>query len=165
MTALLVILQFATKSLGQIVTGSCVNFVLASTVLICGTGSAVVVALLSPLFAFLLGIGPAFLPIVPCICVGNCVLVVVLRLISGKEGSATGKVLKAVSVAVSAAAKFLVLYLLVAKITIPLLGLPDNKAAIVSASFSWPQLFTALIGTSIAMLVCPRIQKGINKKQ
>ena len=41
MLALLVTLQWATKPLGQLVTGSCVNAVLAVTVLLSGVGSGI----------------------------------------------------------------------------------------------------------------------------
>ena len=78
MTALLIILQTATKPAGQYVTGSCVNAVLAVSVLAAGVWSGAVVALLSPFFAFLLGIGPQLLPIVPSIAVGNLVFVLIL---------------------------------------------------------------------------------------
>ena len=57
--ALLVVLQYATRPLSQIVTGSCVNAVLAVTVLLAGTGSGVTVALISPVMAYLLGIAPS----------------------------------------------------------------------------------------------------------
>ena len=50
MLALLIVLQWLTKPLGQIVTGSCVNAVLAVTVLLTGLSSGVTVAVLSPLF-------------------------------------------------------------------------------------------------------------------
>ena len=48
MLALLVALQALTKGFGQFVTGSCVNAVLAVTVLTAGLGSGIVVAVLSP---------------------------------------------------------------------------------------------------------------------
>ena len=74
MTALLVALQAATASLGnQFVTGSCVNAVLALTILLVGLWSGAAAAALSPFFAFLLGIGPQLLPIVPAIAAGNLV--------------------------------------------------------------------------------------------
>ena len=57
MTALLIILQTVTKAAGQYVTGSCVNAVLAVSVLAVGVWCGVVVALLFPLFPFL---SPAF---------------------------------------------------------------------------------------------------------
>ena len=59
MIALLVALQWATKPLGQFVTGSCVNLVLGVSVLVGGLWCGLTVALVSPFFAFLLGIGPA----------------------------------------------------------------------------------------------------------
>ena len=55
MTALLIVLQAVTKPAGQYVTGTCVNAVLAVSVLAAGLWSGIAVALLSPLFAFLLG--------------------------------------------------------------------------------------------------------------
>ena len=49
MLALLVALQALTKGFGQFVTGSCVNAVLAVTVLTAGLGSGIVVAVLNQL--------------------------------------------------------------------------------------------------------------------
>ena len=54
MIALLVALQWATKPLGQFVTGSCVNLVLGVSVLVGGLWCGLTVALVSPFFAFLL---------------------------------------------------------------------------------------------------------------
>ena len=47
MLALLVALQALTKPLGQLVTGSCVNAVLAVSVLLAGLSSGIIVALAS----------------------------------------------------------------------------------------------------------------------
>ena len=74
MLALLVSLQAITKPLGQLVTGSCVNAVLAITVLAAGLYSGITVAVISPVLAYLLGIAPKFLPflplwrVTPCMC-------------------------------------------------------------------------------------------------
>ena len=84
MLALLVALQALTKGFGQFVTGSCVNAVLAVTVLTAGLGSGIVVAVLSPVLAYLLGIAPQLL-VLPAIMVGNTVFVVLLRLIAGTD--------------------------------------------------------------------------------
>ena len=51
MLALLVTLQALTKPLGQLVTGSCVNAILAVTVLVAGISSGVTVAVISPVLA------------------------------------------------------------------------------------------------------------------
>ena len=84
MLALLVALQALTKGFGQFVTGSCVNAVLAVTVLTAGLGSGIVVAVLSPVLAYLMGIAPQIL-VLPAIMVGNTVFVVLLRLIAGTD--------------------------------------------------------------------------------
>lgn len=65
MIALLVALQWATKPLGQFVTGSCVNLVLGVSALVGGLWCGLTVALVSPFFAFLLGIGRRFCPLSP----------------------------------------------------------------------------------------------------
>ena len=70
MLALLMALQALTKPMGQLVTGSCVNAVLAITVLLVGMGSGIAVALCSPVCAFLLGIAPNFVTVLP-IMAGN----------------------------------------------------------------------------------------------
>ena len=82
MLALLVTLQALTKPAGQLVTGSCVNAVLAVSVLLAGLGSGITVAVLSPVLAYLLGVAPQLVT-VPAIMVGNTVLVVLLYFIAG----------------------------------------------------------------------------------
>ena len=81
MIALLVALQAITKPLGQLVTGSCVNAVLAVSALVGGLSCGLTVALISPVLAFLLGIAPQILT-VPAIMVGNTVYVVLLYVIA-----------------------------------------------------------------------------------
>ena len=53
MLALLIALQALTKPMGQLITGSCVNMVLAVTALLAGLYSAIAVALISPVLAIL----------------------------------------------------------------------------------------------------------------
>ena len=151
--ALLVGLQFATKALGQFVTGSCVNMVLAVAVLCCGPASGLTVALLSPFFAFLLGIGPAFIQMVPFIALANAVYVLLIHFLGRKNRFA--------ALGTAAVCKFAVLYLLVAKLLVPTLGLPDAKMSVVSAGFSWPQLVTALIGGLLAAEIAPLVKKAV----
>ena len=160
MIALLVALQWATKPLGQFVTGSCVNLVLGVSVLV-GLWCGLTVALVSPFFAFLLGIGPAFLPIVPMVAVGNMVLVVILRLLASRDKIAARSYL---AVAVGAVAKFLALWLLIVKLVLPTLGLAEKQVAAISASFSWPQLVTAAIGGVLAVTIAPLIRKALRSK-
>ena len=160
--ALLLVLQLATKSLGQFVTGSCVNLVLAMAALIGGVWSGVIVAAVSPFCAYALGIGPAFFLLVPCVALGNAVYAVLFALLVGKF--LTGKRLAAWGgMVLAAAAKFLTLYLVLVKLVAPMI-VPAAKLSTVTAAFTWPQLVTALIGGTLACLLVPVVQKALEKR-
>lgn len=158
--ALLVALQYATSSLGQFVTGSCVNLVLAVAALFVGLWSGIVVAVVSPFFAFLLGVGPKLIAIVPFIALGNLVYVLVLALLGKKFDKLPQNLL---NVAAAAVCKFLTLFLVVVKLVLPSLGLPEKQVAVMSAMFSWPQLVTAAIGGVLALLVVPTLKKAFKE--
>lgn len=166
MLALLITLQWSTASTqafaGQYITGSCVNAVLAITVLLLGLWSGFVVAVLSPVFAFLLNIGPKFVQVVPCICIGNLVLVLLLHFLVRYRKPAWTWV---VGLVIAAAAKAAVLYTAVNLIVVPMMGsnLPPKVAQSFSVMFSWPQLFTALIGGSVALAIWPLIKKALKR--
>ena len=165
MLAMLIALQSVTKPLGQVVTGSCVNAILAMTALVCGMSSGLTVALLSPIFAFLLGIAPN-LATVPAIMAGNTVFVLLLNFIYGKQ--AWRQIAAWLTAAV---AKFAVLYILVVWIICGvaaegLLAQGILKAPMLNAlpaAFSWTQLITALIGGGIAMLTVPVLKKAVRR--
>jgi hypothetical protein len=164
--ALLITLQFVTKGLGQFVTGSCVNLVLGVSALAGGLWCGVTVALLSPLFAYLLGVAAMPILLVPGVAVGNVVLVIVLNLfakntIQGKNGNTI--VRWYISALAAAAAKFAVLWLVVVKLLIPLAGLPSTKASLLTVTFTWPQLITALIGGCLAVTIAPILIKTTKK--
>ena len=167
MLALLVTLQAVTKPLGQLVTGSCVNAILAVTVLVAGLSSGITVALISPVLAFLLGIAPQILT-VPAIMVGNTVYVALLFVICGGEGDLLRRI---IAWLLAAAAKFAALYAIVvwlicgvfsgALLAAGTLKEPMLKA--LPATFSWPQLATALIGGAVALLIVPMLRKALRK--
>lgn len=161
MTALLVILQAVTKAAGQYVTGSCVNAVLAVSVLTAGVWSGAVVALLSPFFAFLLGIGPQLLPIVPSIAVGNLVFVLLLGLLAGGRDLPLWR--RGAAWLAAATGKFAVLYLLVVKLLCAVLPLKEPQIAAFSVMFSYPQLVTALAGGAIGLLLSPMLRRGLKR--
>ena len=158
MLALLIVLQAATKNLGQFVTGSCVNAVLAAATLLGGFASGLIVAVVSPFLAFLLGIGPKLIEVVPAIAIGNLALVLILWAIKGD--GALNRVIKWIAASVG---KFLVLYLLVIQLLCRVMTLTEKMAATFSTMFSWPQLVTALIGSGIMLLILPILQKAIRK--
>ena len=168
MLALLVALQALTKPLGQLVTGSCVNAVLAIAALFAGLSSGVTVAVISPVLAYLLGIAPQILT-VPAIMVGNTVYVVLLALIAGKDIKQPAR--KLVGWIAAAVAKFAALYAIVVWLICGVFsqGLLEKgmlKAPMLTAlpaTFSWMQLVTALIGGGVAMLIAPVLRKALHK--
>lgn len=169
MLALLIALQWTTsyipKPVQQYITGSCVNTVLAVAVLLCGMESGFVVAMLSPVFAFFLGIAGNPL-VVPVIMVGNLLFVLLLGVLSGKPFWKN-----ILAWLTAAAAKFAAMYALVAwGLGGILMGsltkqgfLTDAKLVIMQAQFSWPQLVTALIGGGIALLLVPVLKKALHR--
>ncbi len=165
MLSLLIAAQAVTKPMGQIVTGSCVNAVLAVTVLAAGMSNGVTVALLSPVFAYLFGIAPQIVT-VPAIMVGNTVYVVLLGLLYGEALAR-----KALALAAAAGAKFAALYAIVvwlicgvmadSLLAQGILKAPMLKA--LPATFAWPQLVTALIGGAVALLIVPVLKKALKR--
>lgn len=173
MLALLITLQALTKPLGQLVTGSCVNAVLAIAVLLIGMSSGITVAVISPVCAYLLGIAPNFVTVLP-IMIGNVCFVVLLRLIAGKSHKPVWK--QPVALISAASVKFGVLYLLVVKVICgvasgALLGkklgdivvLAPPMLKLLPTMFAWPQLFTALIGGAVALLIAPVLRKALHR--
>lgn len=164
--ALLVVLQWVTKPLGQLVTGSCVNAVLAIAAWFAGMASGLTVALASPVFAFLLGIAPNLVT-VPAIMAGNAVFVLLLCLIAGQNHWKS-----AVAVAAAAVGKFAVLYTLVTWVICGVAAdallaqglLKKPMLSMLPATFSWPQLVTALVGGAVAMMIVPVLKKALRTK-
>ena len=168
MIAVLVALQAITKPMGQLVTGSCVNAVLAISVLVGGIGCGVTVALFSPVLAFFLGIAPQIFT-VPAIMVGNTVFVALLSLLADHTGKNIGR--QCVAWLAAAAAKFATLYAVVVWLICGLLSesllaagtLKPPMLQALPATFSWPQLVTALIGGAIALVITPTLRKALKK--
>ena len=168
MLALLVALQALTKPMGQIVTGSFVNTVLAVTALVVGLSGGITVALISPVLAYLLGIAPQILT-VPAIMVGNTVFVVLLAVLAGKDSKKL--VRQVIAWLAAAAAKFAALYgivvwLICGVFAESLLASGALKAPMLKAlpaTFSWPQLITALIGGGLALVITPVLRKALHK--
>jgi len=168
--ALLVTLQAVTKPLGQLVTGSCVNLLLAVAALFSGLGSGLVVALVSPVMAFLLGIAPNFVTVLP-IMLANSAYVCLFHVLWGKP---VWK--QAVTVVAASGVKFALLYVLVVKVICgiasgALLGKKLGQIVVLAppmlkmlpTMFAWPQLFTALIGGTLAMLLVPVLKKALHR--
>ena len=169
----MIALQALTKPLGQMVTGSCVNAVLAITVLVAGLYSGITVAVISPVFAFLLGIAPNIVTVLP-IMLGNVCYVALLWWIVGKRRRFTWR--QPVALVTAAGVKFGLLYLLVAEVICgvaapALLGKKVGEVVVLApkmleklpAMFTWPQLITALVGGAVALLIVPVLKKALKR--
>ena len=168
MLALLVTLQALTKPMGQLVTGSFVNAVLAVSVLVGGLWCGVTVAVISPVLAYLLSIAPQILT-VPAIMVGNAVFVLLLHFLADPSGKNLVK--QGTAWVTAAVAKFAALYAIVVWVICGVLAesllasgaLKQPMLKALPATFSWPQLITALIGGAVALLIVPTLRKALKK--
>ncbi len=169
MLALLIALQVLTKSMGQLVTGSFVNAILAVSVLTAGLYSGIAVALISPVLAFLLGIAPQILT-VPAIMAGNTVYVILLYFIAGRESR---KIVRQIAAWLcAAAAKFAALYAIVVLLICGVFSegllasglLKAPMLKMLPATFGVPQLLTALIGGAAGLLIVPILRKALHKQ-
>lgn len=168
MLALLIALQTLTKPLGQLVTGSCVNGVLTIAVLVAGMSSGITIAVLSPILAYFLGIAPQVLT-VPAIMAGNTIYVILLSLLADRSGERFWK--QPIAWITASFAKFGTLYFLVSVVLCGFLSdsllasgvMKPPMLTALPATFSWPQLFTALNGSAIGLLISPLLRKALHK--
>lgn len=167
--ALLIVFQYVSKPLGQLVTGSLVNFTLIGSVLAVGLAGGAAVALISPFLAFSLGIGPAFVQLIPMIALGNLVLVLVYHfMLKNYKTSIQGKnlVMWVATVFLAAGAKFAALYFGVVKVVLPSMSqLKPPQVTALSGTFSLPQFITATIGGALAFLVMPAVLNALHKNK
>ena len=159
--ALLVVLQVATAPLGNtFITGTIVDMLLIISVMTCGPSTGVVVSIVSPIMAKLLGIGP-FWVLIPFIAVGNTVLVLIWYFVGNRN--IKRKYIAYITALITAAVgKFFVLYVGIVQVAVPLLlGLPEPQATVVSNVFSIPQIITATAGGVLASLILPSLKKAV----
>jgi hypothetical protein len=163
--ALLIVWQMATAPLGNIlITGSIVNLLLIISVMTCGPASGLCVAVISPVAARLLGVGPLWI-LIPFIAAGNIVLVWLWHLI-GRRHTRRKHIALIAALICAAAAKFLVLYIGIVRIAIPVFfNLPEQQAMVISNMFSIPQLITAVIGGILAVILLPTLRKVIREER
>ena len=138
----------------QYVVGSLVNLCLVIAALMVGIQGGLIVAIFTPVIAFLQNVlaNPVM---VPFVALGNATIVIVVALLYKKN--------KYLSIILGAVAKFLVLYITVVRIAIPVLlgNMPPQMKELMSLRFSWPQLVKALIGGWLAVIVLPLLEKAL----
>ena len=145
--ALTLAFQIFLQTYAQPVVGPLVNMMLILTVLLVGTIPAIVIGCLTPLVAFLVGIMP-LMPVVPFIMVGNALMVLLFSFTRNKLTDYG-------ALALGAFGKFAFLAFSVRYLLI--LFLPQVPPRLVAA-LSLPQLYTALIGGLIAIILAKRLR-------
>jgi hypothetical protein len=164
MLALLIVVQIATRPFGQFITGSLVNLILLVSVFMIGIYGGITIAVLSPILAFLAGIGPAFIQIIPFIAVANALFVTIAWLIAKNcmaKLNTKDLMVSLFGLITACIAKLLFLWIGVVMIALPMIpGIKEKQIAVISAAFSWPQLITALIGSILAIMIIPIIEKA-----
>jgi len=164
--ALLVTVQIFTHQFGQFVTGSSVNFILVMVCILIGVSSGVTVGAVSPIIAFMITGRPVFPVLIPFVMVGNAALVIAVHFIFARSYARTWEfsyVRTALAVVAGSVFKFLVLWVGVVQVALAFLipGIMPPQVEALSHMFFWPQLVTALIGSTLAMAIAPRMVKAI----
>ena len=137
----------------QYLVGSLVMCLVVAAVIV-GIQGGLIVAVLTPVIAFLQNVlaNPV---LVPFVALGNAAIVVVAALLYKRN--------KYVSIILGALSKFIVLYITVVHIAIPVLlgNMPPQMKELMSLRFSWPQLVTALVGSWLAVMVLPLLKRAL----
>lgn len=157
--SMLIVAQFFSKPLGQLVTGALVNFILISACLVVNVQAGIVVAIVSPFLASMLGIGPKLIEIVGAVCVGNLVLVLTYYVIF--KWIKRNSVSWLMAIAYGAILKFAALYFGVVKFLLPFLKVGEAAVKTYGVTFGIMQLFTAFLGGIIAWFIVPTVKKAV----
>ena len=152
------------KNTSVFITGPIVNLVLILAAVYCGPFWACAISVIAPLTSMLITGSPIMkaLPIiVPCIMAGNLILVIGVLVFKKLMGGIGGI---AVGCLVGSIVKFLFMKLVIVNTVLrfqgPASGLPEKALNAAAVTFSTPQLYTALIGSAVAViLIIPVLNK------
>jgi hypothetical protein len=148
------LLPFLAPSLphSTLIIGSLVNMTIIIAVGYVGLGGSIAIAILAPLFAVLQGHLPN-IALAPVVMVGNAIMPLFWYIFNIKMN----KISQFLSVIIGSCAKFLFLFLSVPLVYRAFVG--PNVPALLLTSFSYPQLITALIGGTLAIIILRSLQK------
>ena len=149
---------------GQLITGSAVNLILLVSVFFVGLPGGLIIALLSPVLAFFVGIQPPVPQMLIVIPIGNAVFVLIAWLAEKQISLKNTKdfLISILTLSVASITKFLILWLGIVKIMIPLMSdIAAPKVKAITLAFSWPQIITALIASALALTIVPILKRVI----
>jgi len=172
-TALLLAVAIAFQIFGKLipynnfVVGPVVNAVLLVATAAAGLWSGIAISVIAPLvsaFTNKAPIAPLVLGFSPFIITGNIIIVLAFWIFRKKDktqGNVSGSVL---GVAVGSVLKFGFLYGAITAFT-SLVEMKPQQAATLTGLFSWAQLFTAIAGGAIALVVLKLAGKALEYKE
>lgn len=147
--------------LNTLIVGSLVNlclYVASGTV---GWRGSVVISIVAPIVAALMGHLPHPL-LVPFVAAGNVVLCLTFELIA--RGRDKGPLVWS-AIGAASVLKFVVLFVIVTLVFVPAilpgLGLKPAVGKALALNFSWPQLVTALVGGIVAIPVFAAVRRAL----
>lgn len=158
--AICIISQFF-KNLSVYITGPIINTCLIICVMTAGLGYSIILCVITPITSFLITGSPimsAIPLIIPCVMVGNILLVFFVWLLKDKM---KGIIAFPISMIAGSVAKAVFMGVVIASIIIPMM-LPEKmvpKMAVFQTTFSITQLITSLIGSVLAYIIMIPLKK------
>ncbi len=157
------------KNTSVYITGPIVNLTLILAAVYCGPFWACVISVIAPLTAWVITGSPintAMPLIVPCIMIGNIILVLFVcwleKLLGGLKGIAAGCVAGSI---VKALFMKLVIVETIIRFMGPKTALPAAALQKASVTMSVVQLWTALIASAVALVLIPILNKALESKE
>lgn len=158
--AICIVSQFL-KNTSVYLTGPIINACLIIAALSVGMTCGIILSVITPITSFLITGSPiiAAIPaIMPCIMIGNAILVAAVCMVMKKKNDNIGMI---IGMAAGTIVKALFMGILISAILIPMM-LPEKmqpKMSVFQTTFSVTQLITAAIGSVLAYLIWIPLKK------
>lgn len=154
-------LSISGQSVG--VSGALINLIMIIDTLYCGLLSGILLAIIIPVLSFVLTASPVIsaVPLIlPCIMIGNAVLVLFAWFVRGKKLELN---LMPISLVAGSFAKAGIMALLIVNWVLPQFGgkLPAAAMNMAKVTYSSTQLLAALVGTFLACVIWPVLKIGL----
>lgn len=164
--AICIISQFF-KNLSVYITGPIINACLIICVLTAGLWPAIALSIITPITSFIITGSPimAAIPlIIPCVIIGNTLLVVFVNLLKEKPDFKRGL---AISMFVGAVVKSVFMGVMISLVVIPAL-IPEAmlpKMQVFQTTFSITQFITAVIGGALSYVIYLPLSKSLKSAE
>lgn len=165
-----VVIQFIKAPLsiaGQAIaiSGALINLILIIDTLYCGLLSGIILSILIPVLSFVLKASPivSVVPLIlPCIMIGNIVMILFAWFASGKKNELN---ILPISLVAGALAKAAVMTLLIVNWVLPNYGgnLSAQAMATAKVTYSGAQVLAGLVGTFLACVIWPVMKMGLKR--